>query len=442
MTETAEDHAVKVFSKNLRNLLTQSPLIGYVVMGIDPGYRTGCKVAIVDPTGKPLETTTIYPHSPQKAHNKAKEILSSLISRHAVNLIAIGNGTASRETEMLVAELIQEFRKVDPTGTSVKEREENLHYLIVSEAGASVYSASKLARREMPDLDVSLRGAVSIARRVQDPLAELVKIDPKSLGVGMYQHDIDPKKLTDELDSVVESAVNFTGVDLNSASPALLSHVSGIGPTLANRIVEYRDQNGPFQSREALLDVPGLGPKSFEQSAGFLRIRESQNPLDQTAIHPESYTIAEELIKYTNVSLDSSSIERKTSLEKLHHQDTLQSLAELLGTGIPTLRDIIEQIIRPGRDPREDFPLPILRSDILTMDDLSPGLSLKGTVRNVVDFGAFIDIGVKQDGLLHRSKIPRGTNLMVGDILQVKVLTVDPERSRISLGWSGTVNIL
>ncbi len=443
ITNAAEAHAVKVFSNNLRALLTQPPLIGHVVMGIDPGYRTGCKVAVVDPTGKSLETIKIYPHPPQNASEEAKHTLLHLIQNLYVTLIAIGNGTASRETEGLVAELIREFkREQDQRQDSSRVKKVDLHYLIVSEAGASVYSASELAREELPEIDVSMRGAVSIARRVQDPLAELVKIDPRSLGVGMYQHDIDQKKLTNALDAVVESAVNFTGVDLNSASSALLTYVSGIGPTLASRIVTYRNQHGPFSTRRSLLEVTGLGPKSFEQSAGFLRIRGGRNPFDDTAIHPESYLIAKKLLDRAGLNLNSTPTARKSVLESLLDKESLQDLASLWHTGVPTLEDIIEQLLRPGRDPREDFPLPILRSNVLTMEDLKPGMTLKGTVRNVVDFGAFIDIGVKVDGLLHRSQIPHSTQLSVGNILQIKIIQVEIERGRISLGWSDTVNIL
>ncbi len=424
LTEQAEAHAIQVFAKNLRALLTQPPLSGHVVMGIDPGFRTGCKVAVVDSTGEPLDTATIYPHPPQSNSQAAAQTLASLIQRHAVTLIAIGNGTASRETEQLVAELIASAPDIE------------LHYLIVSEAGASVYSASKLARAELPEMDVSMRGAVSIARRVQDPLAELVKIDPRSLGVGMYQHDINQNDLSEALDTVVESVVNRIGVDVNTASPALLEHIAGIGPTLAERIVEHRQEHGPFTNREALLDVHGMGPKTFQQAAGFLRIMDGDNPLDRTAIHPESYPVAEAVISRAGLELDSSPEERQTSLEGLWRRVPPDALAAELDTGIPTLEDICEQLIHPGRDPREDLPKPILRSDVLSMDDLSQGMRLQGTVRNVVDFGAFIDIGVKQDGLLHRSKIPAGEQLQVGDIIEVSILKVEKERGRISLGWA------
>lgn len=419
LTEKADSHAIQVFASNLRALLSQPPLAGHTVLGIDPGYRTGCKIAVVDPTGKLLDTGTIYPHEPQNRWAESLDTLQDMVNRHRVTLIVIGNGTASRETEKLAAELIG--RKTPQT-----------RYLIVNEAGASVYSASALARAEFPDLDVSLRGAVSIARRAQDPLAELVKIDPKSIGVGLYQHDVDQTALSHALDGVVESVVNSVGVDVNTASPALLTHVAGIGPKLAASIVAWRDANGPFQSREELKKVPGLGPKAFEQSAGFLRIREGRNPLDASAIHPESYPIALAVLERAGLTPASPLPERKAALEYLRPE----ALAAELGCGLPTLLDIFEQLVRPGRDPREDTPAPILRSDVLKMEDLAPGMTLKGTVRNVVDFGAFVDIGVKQDGLLHRSQIPAGTVLKVGDIIDVEILKIEPERGRISLGWS------
>jgi uncharacterized protein len=431
LTEQASAHAIAVFADNLRALLNQPPLADRVVLGIDPGYRTGCKVAVVDPTGKVLETATIYPHEPQKQHEAALDTLTTLIVRHYVTLIAIGNGTASRETEGLAAELIR------TRFSHQKSPIQGLRYLIVSEAGASVYSASPLARAELPDLDVSMRGAVSIARRVLDPLSELVKIDPKSIGVGMYQHDIDQSELAKALAAVVESVVNQVGVDVNTASPALLAHVSGIGPKLAERIVAHRDAQGPFRNRRALAKVPGLGPKTFEQAAGFLRVRDGTNPLDSSAIHPESYAIAEAMLARAGFTTRTKPAKRQAALTALQEQHPLDELAAELGTGIPTLADILEQLIRPGRDPREDLPPPVLRSDVLTMDDLTVGMRLKGTVRNVVDFGAFVDVGVKQDGLLHRSKIPGGTRLRVGDVIEVVILRVEPERGRIGLGWPG-----
>ena len=428
LAEKAEAHAIDVFADNLRGLLNQPPLAGHTVLGIDPGYRTGCKVAVVDPTGRVLDTATIYPHAPQKRRDAALKRLSNLVQRHAVTLIAIGNGTASRETEQLAADLIQ-MLDGDAGDDGAPQ------YLIVSEAGASVYSASALAREELPDLDVTLRGAVSIARRVQDPLAELVKIDPKSLGVGLYQHDVNQSALSDTLDWVVASVVNRVGVEVNTASPALLTHVSGIGPTLAQRIVARRDEAGPFATRRDLLKVSGLGPKTFEQAAGFLRIRDGAEPLDATAIHPESYGVARAVLKRAGLDPATPPAEREAALNALRRQTSLEMLAAELNTGAPTLADIFEQLARPGRDPREDAPPPILRSDVLSMDDLRPGMRLKGTVRNVVDFGAFIDVGVKEDGLLHRSQKPREVELTVGDVVEVTILKVEPERGRISLGW-------
>ena len=423
LTEKAENHAIRVFADNLRNLLTQPPLVGHTVLGIDPGFRTGCKVTALDPTGKLVDTGTFYLH--QKTN--ALTLLTEMVNRHGVTLIAVGNGTGSRETEQLVAELTIKI-KSRKNGPSTK-------YLMVNEAGASVYSASKLARAELPDLDVSVRGAVSIARRVQDPLAELVKIDPKSIGVGMYQHDVNQKTLNNTLDGVVESVVNHVGVDVNTASPALLTHVAGIGPKLAERIVTYRDEHGPFKTRTAIKKVSGLGPKAFEQSAGFLRIREGNNPLDASAIHPESYNVAKAVLKQAGLTVKTPLEKRVRILKKWKADQSLDKLAQELNTGLPTLTDIINQLLRPGRDPREDLPPPILRSDVLSMEDLLVGMTLNGTVRNVVDFGAFIDIGVKQDGLLHRSKIPLGTVLGVGDVLEVEILKIEAERGRISLGW-------
>lgn len=419
LTEVGETHAIKVFAANLRALLGQPPLLGQTVLGLDPGFRTGTKVAVVGPTGKLLDTGTIYPHVPQKQWEESKAKLKALIEKHHVTLISIGNGTASRETEQLAAELTREMSGVK--------------YIITNEAGASVYSASPLARAEMPDLDVSIRGAVSIGRRVQDPLAELVKIDPRSIGVGMYQHDVDQNSLSETLTGVVEDVVNRVGVDVNTASPALLSYVSGIGSKLAERIVAYRDENGTFIDRESIREVPGLGPKAYEQSAGFLRIRDGRNPLDASAIHPESYTIAEAVLKLAGLDVNSSLEQRKVAIEKLQKRP-IEELAEEVGCGIPTLQDILEQLVRPGRDPRQDAPAPILRSDVLKMEDLVVGMRMKGTVRNVVDFGIFIDIGVKQDGLLHRTQIPAGMALQVGDIVDVSILKVEPERGRISLG--------
>jgi uncharacterized protein len=423
LSEKAERHAIGVFAENLRALLSQPLLAGHTVLGIDPGFRTGSKVAVVDPTGKLLETTTIYPHEPQKEWAKSLETLAKLAVRYKVTLITIGNGTASRETEQLAAELTHKIA--------------GLRYLIVNEAGASVYSASPLARAEMPDQDVSLRGAVSIARRAQDPLAELVKIDPRSIGVGMYQHDVDQKQLNQSLVGVVESVVNSVGVDLNTASPALLTHVAGIGQKLAEKIVAERDTKGAFRNREALRKVPGLGPKAFEQSAGFLRVRGGDNPLDASAIHPESYPVARMLLQKAGLSVETPPADRRPVLQALTKSLPVEKLAGELGAGVPTLNDILEQLVRPGRDPRQDLPAPLLRSDVLKMEDLAPGMRLKGTVRNVVDFGAFVDIGVKQDGLLHRSQIPHGMELKVGYVIEIEILKVETERGRISLGWPG-----
>ncbi|MEW5871660.1 MAG: Tex family protein [Chloroflexota bacterium] len=423
LTKKAETHAITIFAENLRALLGLPPLAGHTVLGLDPGFRTGCKVAVVGPTGKLLDTATIYPHEPQKHWDAALKTLAALVEKHKVSLVVIGNGTASRETEQLAAELIRELG--------------SLKYLIVSEAGASVYSASPLARAELPELDVSLRGAVSIARRVQDPLAELVKIDPKSIGVGLYQHDVDQKQLAGALTGVVESVVNQVGVDVNTASPALLEHVSGIGAKLAERLVAHRDEHGPFRERQALRQVSGLGPKAFEQAAGFLRIRDGDHPLDASAIHPESYPVAEKLLERAGLGLRTSPDERKPALDDLRAKQPLDQLASELGAGALTLADIFEQLVRPGRDPRLDAPVPILRSDVLKMEDLAVGMKLKGTVRNVVDFGAFIDIGVKQDGLLHRTQMPQGLQLQVGYVVEVEILKIEPERGRISLKWAG-----
>jgi uncharacterized protein len=431
LTEMAEAHAIQVFGANLRGLLTQPPLAGQTVLALDPGFRTGCKVAVVDPSGKLLDTDTIYPHPPQNQKAASLRTLKELVQQHSVTLITIGNGTASRETEQLVAELINNVLK----GQSV-------HYLMVNEAGASVYSASPLAKNELPGLDVSLRSAVSIGRRVQDPLAELVKIDPKSIGVGMYQHDVNQKALAQALDGVVESVVNRVGVDLNTASPALLTYVAGIGPKLAERIVAYRNENGPFPTRKAVLKVSGLGPKAFEQAAGFLRVRGGDEPLDASAIHPESYAVAYKVLKQVKLEPTAPMQERETKLTALQKARPLPQLAAELGTGEPTLADILEQLVRPGRDPREDLPAPILRNDVLSMDDLQPGMELAGTVRNVIDFGAFIDIGVKQDGLLHRSQIPRGQQLTVGEVITVEIQKVEKERGRISLGWPGKTAVV
>ncbi|MGA9349733.1 MAG: Tex family protein [Anaerolineae bacterium] len=422
-TDEADDHAIKVFATNLRNLLLQPPLRSKTVMGIDPGYRTGCKVALVDETGKFLGDTTIYPHEPQKQWDEARELLVSLVTRGNVDVIAIGNGTASRETEALAAEVIAE------AGRGA--------YVIVNEAGASVYSASPLAREELPDMDVSMRGAVSIARRLQDPLAELVKIEPRSVGVGLYQHDVDQKKLAETLDSVVESAVNHVGVGLNTASPALLQYVSGVNKRVAKAIVRHRDEHGPFESRQELRKVKGIGDKSFEQSAGFLKIPAGENPLDNTFIHPESYPVVEGLFALMGVQGDEPDLAQR--VKTFRAENDLAQLAEVLEVGLPTLTDIFDNLIKPGRDPRDELPKPILRSDVLKMEDLREGMILKGTVRNVVDFGAFVDIGVKQDGLVHVSQMADRyvknplEVVSVGDVVEVKVINLDLERGRIGL---------
>jgi protein Tex len=419
LSEAADDHAIDAFQKNLRALLLQAPLKGRAVMGIDPAYRTGCKVAICDATGKVLETVTIYPHEPQRQRKEALQILAALAQKHQVSAIAIGNGTASRETEQLVAELINSQAAL-----------KSLAYVMVNEAGASVYSASPLARKELPDLDVSIRGAVSIARRLQDPLAELVKIDPKSIGVGLYQHDVDQKKLAEALESVVESVVNNVGVNVNTASPALLQQVAGLTSRTAENIVNHRDANGPFRSRKELLKVSGIGPKAFEQAAGFLRVPDGDNPLDNTAIHPESYPVVERLI----APFDALAA---VPVQQLRHD--VPRLAKELAVGEPTLADILDALARPGRDPRDDLDAPILRTDVLSMDDLKEGMWLKGTVRNVVAFGAFVDIGVKQDGLVHVSamadRFVRDPHevVSVGDVVDVRVVSVDKERGRIAL---------
>lgn len=420
LTERADNHAIDVFTSNLRALLLQPPLAGHVVMGIDPGFRTGCKVAVIDPTGKLLSHFTIYLHEAQKKPEDTLSLLEKAVKGCKVTLISIGNGTASRETEQLIVQLLKRFNT-------------DLHYVITNEAGASVYSASPLAKSELPEIDVSIRGAISIARRVQDPLAELVKIEPKSIGVGLYQHDVDQTKLSGSLETVVESVVNQVGVDINTASSALLTHVSGIGLKLSEKIVAFRDANGPFVNRLQIKKIPGLGPKAFEQSAGFLRIRDGDNPLDAGAIHPESYPIAQRVIHLAGISPTMLVNERQIRIEKLKREKSLSTLAVELNVGLPTLEDIVEQLVRPGRDPRSDMPPPILRTDILKIEDLVVGLQLKGTVRNVVDFGIFVDIGVKQDGLLHRSQIPAGARYKVGDIIQVEILKVEQERDRIAL---------
>lgn len=421
MTEAGDRQAISVFQENLRHLLLLAPVRGKVVLGLDPGYRTGTKVAVVNDLGDLLATDTIYPHEPQKRYQEAKERLIELIKKYKVDLITIGNGTASRETEALVSD-IAEVTKVN--------------YAIVSEAGASVYSASPLAKEEFPQLDVSLRGAVSIARRIQDPLAELVKIDPKSIGVGQYQHDVNQKELAKTLDYVVMSAVNHVGVELNTASWALLQYVSGINKTLAQRIISYRQEKGSFSSRQELLEIKGIGAKTFEQAAGFLRIASGENVLDNTAVHPESYQLTEKIV--THLGYDLQQIEKPEFRKALSEADT-NTIAVNFSAGVPTVVDILDSLQKPGRDPREDMPGPVFRSDILTFEDLQVGQILKGTVRNVVDFGAFVDIGVKRDGLIHSSKLPQGNRIhptkqiSVGEIVEVEVTEVDKQRQRISL---------
>ncbi len=423
LTEQADRHAIGVFATNLRNLLLQPPLKDRVVLGIDPGFRTGCKVAVVDPTGKVLGSATVFPHPPQNQREAALRLLAGLVERHGIQLIAIGNGTASRETEELVAALIREHTGVQ--------------YLIVNEAGASVYSASPLARAELPDLDVSMRGAVSIARRVLDPLAELVKIDPRSIGVGLYQHDVDQKALAAKLDEVIESVVNSVGVNANTASPALLQHVAGLGPKLAARIVEHRDVHGPFPSRLAVRRVKGMGDRTFEQAAGFLRVPGGENPLDNTGVHPESYDAVFALLDRLGMDLSDPDLAQRIRDERASWDRP--GLAAALGIGLPTLQDILDDLTRPGRDPRVELAAPVLRSDVLKLEDLAPGMRLTGTVRNVVDFGAFVDIGVKQDGLVHISEMAdfhvRNPYEIVGvgDIVQVTILNVDVQRGRIAL---------
>ena len=424
LTETAEDGAINVFGKNLTQLLMQPPIAGRNVLGWDPAFRTGCKIAVVDATGKVLDTTVVYPTAPQNKVEETKKVIKALIKKYNVSLISLGNGTASRESEQIIVEML-------------KEIPEKVEYIIVNEAGASVYSASKLATEEFPNFDVGQRSATSMARRLQDPLAELVKIDPKSVGVGQYQHDMNQKKLDETLAGVVETCVNAVGVDLNTASASLLEYVSGINKTLAKNIVEYREANGRFESRAELKKVPKLGPKAFEQCAGFMRITGGKNPLDATAVHPESYDAAKALLE--KLGFDTKDIAAGT-LKDIHKSiQNIKALATELGIGEMTLEDIIKELEKPGRDPREDMPRPILKSDVLEMKDLKPGMQLKGTVRNVIDFGAFIDIGVHQDGLVHISQMTDRyikhplEVVSVGDIVDVEVISVDEKKGRIAL---------
>lgn len=424
LTDEASEQAIKMFSLNLRHLLMQPPVKGKIAMGIDPAYRTGCKVAVVDSTGKVLDTTVIYPTPPQNKTEEAKAILTKLIDKYNVQVFSIGNGTASKETEIFVADLLKEVNR-------------GLSYMVVNEAGASVYSASKLAAAEFPDFDVSIRSAVSIARRLQDPLAELVKIDPKSIGVGQYQHDMPPARLDEALGGVVEDCVNSVGVDLNTASAPLLAAVSGITSATAKNIVAYREENGEFNTRATLKKVPKLGPKAFEQCAGFMRIPESKNILDNTGVHPESYEAAKMILEKTGYTL--SDVGHISDLNEKTLSFGQAELAELCGIGVPTLKDIVKELSKPGRDPRDELPPPLLRSDIMDLNDLKPGMELKGTVRNVIDFGVFVDIGVHQDGLVHISQICErfikhpSEVVKVGDIVTVWVLEVDAPKKRISL---------
>jgi len=426
LTDKASESAIKVFSTNLRQLLMQPPLKDKITLGLDPGYRTGCKVAVVDGTGKVLDTGVIYPVPPKNDIENAKIIIKALVKKHNVEVFAIGNGTASHETEVFAADVIKEI------GGSIS-------YMVVSEAGASVYSASKLAAQEFPNYDVSLRSAVSIARRLQDPLAELVKIEPKAIGVGQYQHDMPQNRLSSALDGVVETCVNSVGVDLNTASVQLLSHVAGLGPAVAKNVVNYREENGKFQNRKELLKVAKLGPKAYEQCAGFLRIIDGKNAFDNTGVHPETYEAAEKLLKLCDLSQKDLNTEAVKNISQKAEEKGLSALADELGVGVPTLSDIIKELERPGRDPRDELPPPLLRTDIMSMEDLKPGMELTGTVRNVIDFGAFIDIGVHQDGLVHISQITNrfikhpSEVLKVGDIVKVWVLGVDVAKKRISL---------
>lgn len=428
LTEQAEEAAIGVFRENLRQLLLQPPISGKVVLALDPAYRTGCKIAVIDATGKPLETTVVYPTPPQNKTAEAEKKLLGLIEKYGVDLISIGNGTASRESELFVAEML-------------KKTSRRVQYIIANEAGASVYSASKLGAEEFPDYDVSLRSAVSIGRRIQDPLAELVKIDPKSIGVGQYQHDMNQKRLGEALGGVVEDCVNSVGVDLNTASPALLSYVAGINVAVAKNILKYREEHGKFTARRELLKVAKLGPKAYEQCAGFLRLPESEMPLDRTGVHPESYAAAEGLLALCGYGLADVAARKVSGLAKKIKSP--EKTAAELGIGVPTLEDIMRELEKPGRDPREDAPAPVLRSDVLSMEDLQEGMVLTGTVRNVIDFGVFVDIGVHQDGLVHISQIcdrfikhPLEA-VKLGDVVQVKVLSVDLQKKRIALTMKG-----
>ena len=430
LTEKAQEQAIKVFAANLKHLLLKPPVKGKVVLGLDPAYRTGCKVAVVDETGRVLDTAVVYPTPPQNKVEEAKEVLKKLIVQYQVDIISIGNGTASKESEIFVADLI-------------KELDRKVMYMVVNEAGASVYSASKLGADEFPEFDVALRSAVSIARRLQDPLAELVKIDPKAIGVGQYQHDMNQKRLGNALNAVVEDCVNSVGVDLNTASPALLQYVSGINSSIAKNIVAFREEHGKFVNRKQLLEVKKLGPKAFEQCAGFLRIPDGENVLDNTSVHPESYDAAEKLLTIMGYTLEDVKNKRLSDLKNRVLKMDMEKLAEEVGAGVPTLRDIIEELLKPGRDPRDELPKPVLQSDVLHIEDLKPNMVLTGTVRNVTDFGAFVDIGVHQDGLVHISQLsdkyikhPMEV-VAVGDIVKVKIIDVNVKKKRIALTMRG-----
>ena len=431
LTEKAEEQAIKVFGQNAKQLLLGAPLKGLTVIGFDPAYRTGCKIAVIDETGKLLDTTTIYPTEPQNDVEGAKKILIGLIAKHNVDMFAIGNGTASRESELFVADVIREIKE---------KYQKEVHYAIVSEAGASVYSASKLATEEYPDINVSLRGAISIARRLQDPLAELVKIEPKAIGVGQYQHDVDQKRLGESLTGVVEDAVNKVGVDVNTATPSLLSYVSGINKTIANNIVKYRDENGKLKERKELLKVPKLGKVAYEQCAGFMRIFDGKNPLEVTSVHPESYEVAEKLLEI--IGFKTKDLLNKESLNQIKAklaEVKVDKTAKELDVGELTLKDIIDELSKPGRDPRDEMPKPVLRADVLKFEDLREGQILTGTVRNVIDFGAFVDVGVKHDGLVHISEMSDkfvknpSEIVSVGDVVKVKVIAIDMERQKVKL---------
>ena len=435
LTDSAEEQAIKVFGKNAKQLLMVSPIKGKTVIGFDPAYRTGCKIAVIDETGKVLDTTIVYPTEPQNDVEGAKKELTKLIAKYNVDMFAIGNGTASRESEQFVSDLIAEIKE---------KYNKDLVYVIVSEAGASVYSASKLATEEYPDINVSLRGAISIARRLQDPLAELVKIDPKAIGVGQYQHDVNQKNLEQSLTGVVEDAVNSVGVDINTATPSLLAYVSGINNGIAKNIVKYREENGKLKERKELLKVPKLGKVAYEQCAGFIRVPDGKNPLEITGVHPESYSVAENLLsrigyKLNDLTNKEKFVEIKSELAELNNSKNIKELAAELNVGEPTLQDIINELMKPGRDPREEMPKPILRADVLKFEDLRDGMILTGTVRNVTDFGAFVDVGVKHDGLVHISEMSENyvknpsDAVSVGDVVKVQVIGIDQERQKVKL---------